>query len=243
MDQEEVYVGVPVNDSEEEERTEQITGSNNPPDTAPSTTSTMSTTQPPALQRTTTMHQLAVERHLTESGLVGTAMGTAIEAQRAREEELSQQFARLLQLEEEVAQSEANRRMRRHSNREAAAAAPTSPPQGASASWGVQLVEGGGESLRTRVAQRNLSYGDLIQLGRNIEDVDVDPWQLPSHVNDSSSAAAATAIERTCPICQLDYQASDHLRRLSCGHRFHSTCINRWLSRKSLCPCCRKTIG
>lgn len=43
----------------------------------------------------------------------------------------------------------------------------------------------------------------------------------------------------TCSICFEDYEPSDGLRVLPCGHRFHIECVDKWLVSKSLkCPLC-----
>lgn len=49
----------------------------------------------------------------------------------------------------------------------------------------------------------------------------------------------------SCSICLEDYepeelQDSGAIVQLSCGHRFHSDCINPWLARKGTCPLCRQ---
>ncbi|GIY99059.1 hypothetical protein CEXT_800621 [Caerostris extrusa] len=41
-----------------------------------------------------------------------------------------------------------------------------------------------------------------------------------------------------CSIC-LDTENLVQIRRLFCGHAFHSKCINDWLRSKHSCPVCR----
>ena len=46
-----------------------------------------------------------------------------------------------------------------------------------------------------------------------------------------------------CPICLVDYDISDKLRRLPCAHYFHQPCIDRWLRQSSkLCPMCKHNV-
>jgi hypothetical protein len=42
-----------------------------------------------------------------------------------------------------------------------------------------------------------------------------------------------------CSICLLQYEAGDTVRRLRCGHAFHLTCVDLWLSAHPACPVCK----
>jgi len=52
----------------------------------------------------------------------------------------------------------------------------------------------------------------------------------------------------SCGICFEDYETGDTLRRLACGHKYHSHCIQRWAitsteySRPSACPVCNSPL-
>jgi hypothetical protein len=42
---------------------------------------------------------------------------------------------------------------------------------------------------------------------------------------------------QSCSICTEDFVEDESLRPLPCGHRFHPSCIDPWLSRRSItCP-------
>lgn len=46
-----------------------------------------------------------------------------------------------------------------------------------------------------------------------------------------------------CPICLLDIQPGDSLRRLpSCTHSFHRSCIDLWLLQSATCPLCKVDV-
>jgi hypothetical protein len=46
-----------------------------------------------------------------------------------------------------------------------------------------------------------------------------------------------------CSICLLDFKLNDNISLLNkCGHKFHSECLNIWISQKNVCPFCKNTI-
>lgn len=45
-----------------------------------------------------------------------------------------------------------------------------------------------------------------------------------------------------CSICVEEYEEDESLKRLPCGHMFHSKCIDAWLERNRTCPYCRRSI-
>jgi len=50
---------------------------------------------------------------------------------------------------------------------------------------------------------------------------------------------------KTCAICQNDFENGDKVRQLSliCSHIFHKECIDRWMTEQQpTCPICRKNI-
>ncbi|KAI8319760.1 hypothetical protein GQ54DRAFT_252108, partial [Martensiomyces pterosporus] len=43
-----------------------------------------------------------------------------------------------------------------------------------------------------------------------------------------------------CSICLLVFSVSEDVRILDCGHYFHKSCIDSWLTKHStLCPVCK----
>jgi len=45
-----------------------------------------------------------------------------------------------------------------------------------------------------------------------------------------------------CIICMEDIKQGATLKLLSCGHKFHSRCIDRWLKMKARCPVCNAPL-
>lgn len=46
-----------------------------------------------------------------------------------------------------------------------------------------------------------------------------------------------------CVICRLDYSDGDVLVALSCKHKYHTECINRWLQINKVCPVCSTEVS
>ena len=46
----------------------------------------------------------------------------------------------------------------------------------------------------------------------------------------------------TCVICLDDFETGQSIRRLPCGHNFHSECVDTWLRKNATCPNCRAPI-
>ncbi|VAH22270.1 hypothetical protein VPH35_010868 [Triticum aestivum] len=53
----------------------------------------------------------------------------------------------------------------------------------------------------------------------------------------------STETERSCSICQEEFEASEEIGKLSCGHGYHVHCIKQWLSRKNACPLCKVAVS
>lgn len=46
-----------------------------------------------------------------------------------------------------------------------------------------------------------------------------------------------------CPICLLCFKHNDEISLLNkCNHKFHSKCLEMWLSNHNICPLCRNTV-
>ena len=49
--------------------------------------------------------------------------------------------------------------------------------------------------------------------------------------------------ESACPICLIEFQLQESIKRLPCGHLLHSQCMNEWFRRTKTCPMCRHSVG
>ncbi|GAB5029565.1 ring finger protein [Nannochloropsis oceanica] len=47
---------------------------------------------------------------------------------------------------------------------------------------------------------------------------------------------------RECCICLSDFERTDLVRKLPCGHLFHSECVDSWFSFNSVCPLCKANV-
>lgn len=103
-----------------------------------------------------------------------------------------------------------------------------------------------------RLDEQATDYDDLLQMGETIGDVKAERWAMkakkeiqklpkfqfdPSQSNDQDDVSSSK-----CLICMHDYEASDPLRKLPCGHCYHVDCVDNWLSTKDFCPLCRQPI-
>jgi hypothetical protein len=100
----------------------------------------------------------------------------------------------------------------------------------------------------------DLSYDAMLDLGDRIGDVKTERWamiaaaevsKLPTFRYSSSESNTSTKIddcEHKCLVCQFEYENNEELRRLPCGHCFHTACVDVWLQEKDVCPYCRQCM-
>ena len=48
--------------------------------------------------------------------------------------------------------------------------------------------------------------------------------------------------DENCAVCLCRLEPKQQVKALSCKHVFHPKCINNWLKRKLVCPCCKKKL-
>ncbi|XP_069815053.1 E3 ubiquitin-protein ligase RNF181 [Dendropsophus ebraccatus] len=45
-----------------------------------------------------------------------------------------------------------------------------------------------------------------------------------------------------CPVCLLEFEEDETVRKLPCEHLFHAACILPWLGKTNSCPLCRDEL-
>lgn len=46
-----------------------------------------------------------------------------------------------------------------------------------------------------------------------------------------------------CPICLMQIDKKDIVRKTPCTHSFHSNCIDSWCAKNLNCPVCRSDLS
>jgi len=92
-----------------------------------------------------------------------------------------------------------------------------------------------------------MTHEELVDLGNRIGSVKQENWEKKSE----EAVANLPVISFTgqnefkgekCLVCQCEYEEGEMLKRLPCGHCFHSGCITDWLIKNPLCPLCKRPI-
>ncbi|CAA7410357.1 unnamed protein product [Spirodela intermedia] len=99
----------------------------------------------------------------------------------------------------------------------------------------------------------NMSYEELLELGDKIGYVSTglreeEIFQCLRKTRQSVFGGPPVgpnhrAVEKTCSICQEEYEAGDELGKLPCGHCYHMLCIRQWLLHKNACPVCKSAAS
>lgn len=55
------------------------------------------------------------------------------------------------------------------------------------------------------------------------------------------TGALGAAGDVCCSVCLCTFEEGEMLRRLACGHSYHSACLDQWLLTNATCPRCRKS--
>ncbi|KAJ8616416.1 hypothetical protein MRB53_035788 [Persea americana] len=99
----------------------------------------------------------------------------------------------------------------------------------------------------------DMSYEELLALEERIGDVSTGLSEetissclktrryVPCTVSSPSDQPADMVMpdKETCIICQAEYEESEKIGILDCGHDYHADCIKQWLLVKNACPICK----
>lgn len=94
-------------------------------------------------------------------------------------------------------------------------------------------------------AEDNDDYEDLLELDEEvIEPVPEELLrQLPTSEFTQANMENFSEENKSCSICQCNYEVKEKYIILPCLHRFHSECVSTWFERKSTCPICKRKVG
>ena len=85
-----------------------------------------------------------------------------------------------------------------------------------------------------------LSFDDVVVGDENahaVEDMLALRYDIPTHIVKPADLPC-----NDCAICLEPFKARQHYKKLACEHMFHKRCIDKWLSRSQICPCCRSDV-
>jgi hypothetical protein len=72
--------------------------------------------------------------------------------------------------------------------------------------------------------------------------------QIQSHINCDlmgPKVKIKNNLDTQCTICYGEINKGDQIREISCGHLFHSSCLDEWIQTKgitTLCPFCQTKL-
>ena len=100
--------------------------------------------------------------------------------------------------------------------------------------------------LVTDIIPNNLNSGRTIET--NVENTrinfisNVTEGLLPEELDLLNSYTSYRKLDGICSICRNEYNTLDEITELPCGHKFHKSCLDIWLSNHITCPICRCSI-
>jgi len=94
-----------------------------------------------------------------------------------------------------------------------------------------------GHTTQVAATTSGTSSAEPVALQRHSSD---DEAEEDDQINAAIPAECVGTSGDTCAICIDTLEDDDDVRGLTCGHAFHSTCVDPWLtSRRACCPLCK----
>uniref|UniRef100_A0A0C9QX85 RING-type E3 ubiquitin transferase n=1 Tax=Wollemia nobilis TaxID=56998 RepID=A0A0C9QX85_9CONI len=94
----------------------------------------------------------------------------------------------------------------------------------------------------------NMTYEELLALEEQIGNVStglteesISKCLKIKAYSSSTEASMEDETSQKCSICQEEFEESEQLGTLQCGHDHHPECIRKWLLQKNECPICKSS--
>jgi len=95
------------------------------------------------------------------------------------------------------------------------------------------------------MGDRGMSYEELLNL-QPVSTPAKNRDQLPEYTfkktEKTTEQKNTEAPPTDCSICLMEYNEGESVKSLPCTHRFHSACIDKWLSSHNTCPVCKTQV-
>ena len=84
----------------------------------------------------------------------------------------------------------------------------------------------------------NATYEEMIEFEAHQNENQINEWYCV--LIDTLPVKKITRDnEESCVICLQNFQEGDQVCEFPCKHEFHTECIDPWLRKNTLCPCCK----
>nr|CCA15199.1 conserved hypothetical protein [Albugo laibachii Nc14] len=98
------------------------------------------------------------------------------------------------------------------------------------------------------VSQERMQQLEILKYKKPVKSVDPacvhhnKDVSVSSHVGSIQIPICLNFDEDVCPICLVEFEEEENVRKLNCTHIFHVPCIDEWLRRNVTCPMCKDIV-